>query len=162
MMLQPEEFALERRDAKREMELSRYLRGICMNDKWNFVLSALDADRDSNLPNALVIAPRIGLGNEHLVKLLNLSLERADPSSMDSYLKAVIAGLGYRKVVAYFRAKITSHTEQVGMALYFLSYLPLEVNEAQLTNIADLRSEFEAYVKSCGAISPYLQSCLSR
>ncbi|MCJ8313210.1 MAG: hypothetical protein HRU38_16040 [Saccharospirillaceae bacterium] len=159
-MLSAEDFAVQSRNEKREMELSKLLRTKNMDERWEYISTALDADKISNLPNALVIAHRIKLSKDCLYKILDISLLRADPSSMNWYLSAVISGLGYQAVVSYFRKKIESNTEQVGMALYFLPNLPLTTSEIQSKQIIKLRQEFKAHVNACDIVSPYLKACV--
>jgi len=159
-MINPEEFAALGRDAKREREVASHLRAIPKEERWHFIKSALDADKKSNLPMALILACRVSLDKSHLVELLEISLERADPSSMNSYLKAVVPGLGYKKVVRFLMQRVCTHPEQVGMAIYFLPNMKQvsSTNEREL--ICNLIEYFCSHVSQLDIKSAYLNACL--
>lgn len=161
-MIKPQELASLPRDTKREQAIARELRSLEESKRWNYIKSALDADTISVQPIALVLANKVALNRNHLMNILEISIERANPSSMNSYLKAVVAGLGHKRVINFFRGKIHTNPEKVGMALYFLPNLSPLPNKAQLKLIYDLRLQFEKYVKSLDIKTPYLNACIKQ
>ncbi|MCJ8314229.1 MAG: hypothetical protein HRU38_18935 [Saccharospirillaceae bacterium] len=163
-MIDPIEFSSRSRDAKTERGIAKWLRSQTEDERWEFIQSALlsKAVKNPNLPNALILTPKVGLKKEHLFCILAISLKVADPSSMQAFLKAVLPGLGYKRVVHYFKSNLIEFPEKVGMALYFLPNLQPEVNIQQRKLINTLRKELVTYVSGLDICSDYLKLCINR
>lgn len=137
-MFDPIEYANERMDSKQENELLKWLRQLDDEQKFTFVWRVLSA----NAWKGCELAKRSQLKPIFLEVILEKGLVYGDASSVEWWIKAVLPGLGQRRVLEIIKAHIDIAPLSVYKTLYWLPWL-YHNQSKQITNeILVLQIEF--------------------
>ena len=116
MTLDAKTFAGRQRSPEWERKLAHDLRMLPEAERLRFITEFLDI----HLLVALDLARKCDFGRKSLESLLELGLEKADPSVIQDWLKCVLPGLGARRLVQCLLRHLKEYPQAVESALYWL------------------------------------------
>ena len=128
MTLDAKSYAGRRRDAKWEQELAQELRLLDEGERLKFLTDLLSV----NQLVALNLARKCLSEKKSFESVLELGLQKADPSAMQDWLKCVLPRLGARRVVQYLHQRLGEYPKAVAHARYWLPGLLTEADRANV------------------------------
>ncbi|MFN6570967.1 hypothetical protein [Dendronalium sp. ChiSLP03b] len=118
-MFNPIDYADEQMDSKQENELLKWVRQLDDEHKFTFVWRVLNA----NPWKGCELAKRSQLKPIFLEAILEKGLVYGDASSVEWWIKAVLPGLGHRRVLEIIKAHIDVAPLCLYKTLYWLPWL---------------------------------------
>ena len=133
--MNPSEYSSQPQDAKRELEVLKWLRGINAHDKFEFIWRVLKIDTGLGLP----LVKKAQLNPVYLEVILEHGFVYGDASTIRWWYEATVQGLGERRVVELVASHINNAPLVVDKMLYWLR----PENEAVQKLVLELKHEFE-------------------
>ncbi|MBH8561431.1 hypothetical protein I8748_04425 [Nostoc sp. CENA67] len=137
-MFDPIEYADERMDLKQENELVKWLRQLEEEQKFTFVWRVLNA----NTWKGCQLTKRSQLKPIFLEVILEKGLVYGDASTVEWWIKAVLQGLGHKRVLEIIKAHMDIAPLCVYKTLYWLPWLYRNQSKKLKNEILALQVEF--------------------
>ncbi|BAY62603.1 hypothetical protein NIES22_26770 [Calothrix brevissima NIES-22] len=144
-MFDPLEYADEKLDSQQENELLKWVRQLDDEQKFTFVWRVLNA----NAWQGCKLVKRSQLKPIFLEVILEKGLVYGDASSVEWWIKAVLPGLGHRRVLEIIKSHIDIAPLCVYKSLYWLPWLyrnqPKKLQNEILAIIREFKNKYPNY-----------------
>jgi hypothetical protein len=128
MTLDAKNYKGRRRNPKWERDLARDLKPLGEAERLQFLTDLLEI----NQVVALHLARKCLLEKKSFESLLEIGLQKADPSTIQDWLKCVLPRLGARHVVRYLHKRHSEYPKAVAHARYWLPGLLTNADRANV------------------------------
>ena len=115
-------------DGQAEKNLVRYLKNHSEVDKESIIIRLLQHDSDCVRASVLKVTPRVVTDKNLLYKILDMGLAKKNISGVKLWLKATVAGLGYKKMLKHMKFVAESHPDWIAYVWYHL--VPMVLKDA--------------------------------
>ncbi len=132
MVPRVEDFVAQAGDSGAERKLAGVLRAQPEEDRLQFIQQLIAAGQPKCFRAALRLVKSSLHQRESLLKILDQGLRQADASVISDWIEAVVAGLGFKRVVGVLAERVESNPEAVIKARYWLPKWVPSGNESAL------------------------------
>lgn len=136
-------------DSSLENELSRYFhRELNDHEVLNLLKPFLLSENFKVRKSALRLVKRVVRSQSALFEVLDMGLNKNNPSEFRGWLDSVYDRLGPKKIVSYLISKVHENSEQVNTAMYQLKAMLLSNDRKVKTRIHELESLLNIYTNN--------------
>jgi hypothetical protein len=115
-----EDFVAQAGDSGAERKLASVLREQPEGDRLRFIQQLIAVGQPKSFRAALRLVKSCLHDRESLIEILDQGLRQADASVINDWLEAVVAGLGFKRVVGVLAERVENDPESVLKARYWL------------------------------------------
>lgn len=149
-----DDFAAKMGNSDVERQLAALLRQQSEEDRLQFIRQLIAIGQPKCFRAALRLVKSCLKSRESLLEILNQGLRQADASVIENWIEAVIAGLGFKRVLSVLSERIESDPESVIKARYWLPKWIPEGNKSATDAVHALDELIASRIKE----SPQLQT----